>query len=198
MNVKLSVLSVGVMFFVGGMLNAQQARLDTAKTSEIEEVVVLGYNRTSTKPKDVSANTVISSETIADRPNSSFLNSIQGAAPGVTINSSSGSPGSGKIDVIIRGVASLNADTEPLVVIDGVPMGAVQFRNLNTEDIESMSILRDAAATSIYGNRGANGVILVKTKGGRFNSPLKISYSGTTGVSIMPQNNWNLSNAKDL
>lgn len=198
MNVKLSVLSVGVLFFVGGMVNAQKSQLDTTKTSEIEEVVVLGYNRTSTKPKDVSANTVISSETIADRPNSSFLNSIQGAAPGVTINSSSGSPGSGKIDVIIRGVSSLNADTEPLIVIDGVPMGAVQFRNLNPEDIETMSILRDAAATSIYGNRGANGVILVKTKGGKFNSPLKISYSGTTGVSIMPKNNWNLSNAKDL
>ena len=85
MNVKLSVLSVGVLFFVGGMLNAQKSQLDTAKTSEIEEVVVLGYNRTSTKPKDVSANTVISAETIQDRPNVSFLNSIQGAAPGVTI-----------------------------------------------------------------------------------------------------------------
>lgn len=198
MNVKLKVLSTGVLFFLGGIITAQKAKVDTTKTKDIEEVVVLGYNRTSTKPKDVSSNTIISAETIQDRPNASFLNSIQGAAPGVTINSSSGSPGSGKIDIIIRGVSSLNADTEPLIIIDGVPMGAVQFRNLNAEDIETMSILRDAAATSIYGNRGANGVILVKTKSGRFNSPLKISYSGTTGVSFMPKNGWNLANSRDL
>ncbi len=198
MNVKLKVLSVGALFFLGGVMSAQKKKLDTTKTKDIEEVVVLGYNRTSTKPKDVTSNTVISAETIQDRPNASFLNSIQGAAPGVTINSSSGSPGSGKIDVIIRGVSSLNADTEPLIIIDGVPMGAVQFRNLNAEDIETMSILRDAAATSIYGNRGANGVILVKTKSGRFNSPLKITYSATTGVNFMPKNNWNLSNSREL
>ena len=198
MNVNLRVLSVGALFFMAGLANAQTKKSDTTTTKEIEEVVVLGYNRTSTKPKDISANTVISSETIQDRPNASFLNSIQGAAPGVTINSSSGSPGSGKIDVIIRGVSSINADTEPLIIIDGVPMGAVQFRNLNSEDIESMSILRDAAATSIYGNRGANGVILVKTKGGKFNTPLRISYSGTTGVSILPQNNWGLASATEL
>lgn len=75
-----------------------------------------------------------------------------------------GSPGSAKIDVIIRGISSINASTEPLVVIDGVPTNANQFRNLNPEDIESVSILRDAAATSIYGNRGANGVFGCKNK----------------------------------
>ncbi|KMQ66251.1 TonB-dependent receptor [Chryseobacterium angstadtii] len=198
MNVKIRVLSVGVLFFLNGMYNAQKTKTDTAKTKDIEEVVVLGYNRTLTKPKDVSANTTISAEVMENRPNVSFLNSLQGSAPGVTIASNSGSPGSAKIDLVIRGISSLSADTEPLVIIDGIPTGTNQFRNLNTEDIESVSILRDAAATSIYGNRGANGVLLVRTKGGKFNAKLKLSYSALTGVSIMPKNKYNIADSHQL
>lgn len=208
MNDKIRVLSVGVLFFINGMYSAQtkpdatnsvqKTKRDTAKTKDIEEVVILGYNRTLTKPKDVSANTTINAEVMENRPNVSFLNSIQGSAPGVTIASNSGSPGSAKIDLVIRGISSLSADTEPLVIIDGVPTGANQFRNLNAEDIESISILRDAAATSIYGNRGANGVLLIRTKGGKFNSKLKLSYSAMTGVSIMPKNKYNIADAHQL
>ncbi|MCL8536480.1 SusC/RagA family TonB-linked outer membrane protein [Chryseobacterium gallinarum] len=198
MNVKLRVLSAGALFFINGMYEAQTKKIDTTKSKEIEEVVVLGYNRKYTKPKDVSANTTVSAEVMENRPNVSFLNSLQGSAPGVTIASNSGSPGSAKIDLVIRGISSLSADTEPLVVIDGVPTGANQFRNLNAEDIETISILRDAAATSIYGNRGANGVLLVKTKGGRFNSNLRLSYSTMTGVSVMPKNKYNMADAHQL
>ncbi|NML69396.1 SusC/RagA family TonB-linked outer membrane protein [Chryseobacterium sp. RP-3-3] len=198
MNVKIRVLSVGVLFFINGVYNAQKTKIDTTKAKDIEEVVILGYNRTLTKPKDVSANTTISAEVMENRPNVSFLNSLQGSAPGVTIASNSGSPGSAKIDLVIRGISSLSADTEPLVIIDGVPTGTNQFRNLNSEDIESISILRDAAATSIYGNRGANGVLLVRTKGGKFNSKLKLSYSAMTGVSIMPKNKYNIADSHEL
>ncbi|WP_312075207.1 SusC/RagA family TonB-linked outer membrane protein [Chryseobacterium sp.] len=200
MNVKLRVVGAGALFFLYSLTNAQttKAKTDTADAKDIEEVVVLGYNRTLTKPKDVSANTTVTSEVLENRPNVSFLSSLQGSAPGVTIASNSGSPGSAKIDMVIRGISSIGADTEPLVVIDGVPTGAVQFRNLNAEDIESISILRDAAATSIYGNRGANGVLLVKTKGGRFNSKLRLSYTTMTGISIMPKNKYNIANAKEL
>ncbi|TDX84758.1 TonB-linked SusC/RagA family outer membrane protein [Epilithonimonas xixisoli] len=199
MNVKLQLLTVGVLFFCGQNLMAQKTKSDTASTSkEIDEVVVLGYSKVTTKPKDISANTTISSEVLENRPNVSFLNSLQGSAPGVTIASSSGSPGSAKIDVVIRGVSSLNASTDPLIVIDGVPTNANQFRNLNPEDIDAVSILRDAAATSIYGNRGANGVIIVKTKVGKFNSPLTVSYNSTTGVSVLPTNRYNLANAKEF
>lgn len=198
MNVKLRVLSAGAIFFLYGLSNAQTTKTDTTKQKDIEEVVVLGYNRTYTKPKDVSANTTINAEVLENRPNVSFLNSIQGSAPGVTIASNSGSPGSAKIDLVIRGISSLSADTEPLVIIDGVPTGANQFRNLNSEDIESISILRDAAATSIYGNRGANGVLLVKTKSGKYNTALKLSYSTMTGISIMPKNKYNIASSKEL
>jgi TonB-linked SusC/RagA family outer membrane protein len=199
MNVKLRVLSMGAVFFINGLSYAQNAKkTDTTKSKDIEEVVILGYNRTYTKPKDVSANTTVNAEVMENRPNVSFLNSLQGSAPGVTIASNSGSPGSAKIDLVIRGISSLSADTEPLVIIDGVPTGANQFRNLNSEDIESISILRDAAATSIYGNRGANGVLIVKTKGGKFNTKLRLSYSTMTGISVMPKNKYNIANSHQL
>lgn len=202
MNVKLRVLSAGAIFFLGVTMfaqNNQPIKKDTTNSEKvIDEVVVLGYNKVTTKPKDVTANTTISSEVLENRPNVSFLNSLQGSAPGVTIASNSGSPGSAKIDIVIRGISSLNASTDPLVVIDGVPTNANQFRNLNPEDIETVSILRDAAATSIYGNRGANGVLIVKTKSGKFNTPLKFSYNNTTGISVLPKNRYHLANAKEF
>jgi len=198
MNVKLRVLSAGVLFFIGHSTMAQKVKKDTAKTKHIEEVVVLGYNKRSTKAKDVSANTTITAETLESRPNASFLNSLQGNTPGVTISSNSGSPGSAKIDVVIRGISSFNASTDPLVVIDGIPTNANQFRNLNPEDIESISILRDAAATSIYGNRGANGVFIIKTKSGKYNNAFKLSYSATTGISFLPRDGYTMATAPEL
>ncbi len=196
MNVKLRVLSAGVLFFIGQTVSAQQQEVDTTKTAEIEEVVVLGYSRTATKPKDVTASTTVSSEKFENRPTTSFLNSLQGESPGLAVNATSGQPGSGKIDVIIRGVGSISAGSEPLYVIDGVASNGTQFRNLNDSDIESASILRDAAATSIYGNRAANGVIVIKTKSGKFNAPMRFSYNGSTGINVLPQNNYDLNDAK--
>ena len=87
---------------------------------------------------------------------------------------------------------------DPLVVIDGVPTNANQFRNLNPDDIDTISILRDAAATSIYGNRGANGVIIVKTKSGKYNSPMRFTYSATTGINTLPNHRYNLMDASEF
>ncbi|OPC52481.1 SusC/RagA family TonB-linked outer membrane protein [Elizabethkingia bruuniana] len=198
MKIKLHMLSAGVLFFIGQGLLAQKKKPDTAKVKHIAEVIVLGYNKRLSKPKDVSANTVVTAERLEDRPNISFLNSLQGSTPGLTIASNSGSPGSAKIDVIIRGISSISASTEPLVILDGVPTNANQFRNLNSEDIESVTVLKDAAATSIYGNRGANGVLLIRTKSGKYNAPLKVSYSTTTGISSLPKHSYNLANASQF
>jgi len=165
---------------------------------DIVEVVNTGYDRTRTKASTSSAVTTISSETLENRPNASFLNSLQGTAPGLTILSSSGSPGSAKIDSFIRGVSSLNAATDPLIVIDGVPTNGNQFRNLNQNDIETVSVLKDAAATSIYGNRGANGVLVITTKRAAYGSALRITYDVTTGVSTLPDNEYNMSNTRQI
>lgn len=189
MNVKLRVLTAGVLFFTGQAVFAQEngSKDKKDKETKIEEVVVLGYSKTATKAKSTAASTTISAETLENRPNSTFLNSIQGTAPGMSVNSSSGSPGSGKIDIMIRGLGSLNASTDPLYVIDGLSTSATQFRNLNPNDIESLSILRDAQATSIYGNRGANGVVVITTKTGKFNSGLRLSYDALTSFSTYPK-----------
>mgnify|MGYP002785486641 CR=1 FL=1 len=160
------------------------------------QLVSEGYNRTSTKAKTTGATATISSETIQNRPNASFFNSLQGQIAGLTVISSSGSPGSGQIDLLVRGIGSISSNTDPLIVIDGVPTAANQFRNLNQNDIETATLLKDSYATSIYGNRGANGVLMITTKSAKFGSPLKISYDGMTGVSRLPSESYNLANAK--
>ncbi|NIF05466.1 SusC/RagA family TonB-linked outer membrane protein [Chryseobacterium sp. Tr-659] len=201
MNVKLRVLTAGVLFFTGHAVFAQNkaANDSTKNTKQIDEVVVLGYNKTQTKPKDVTASTTVTAEKLENRPNVSFLNSLQGEAPGLTINSASGSPGSAKIDVIIRGVSSISASSDPLYVIDGMISNSTQFRNLNTNDIESISILKDAAATSIYGNRGGNGVIVIRTKQGKYGTNrFALTYTGTTGIGLLPKTHYNMANAKEL
>ena len=167
------------------------------KVQDLGEVVVLGYGKTATKPKSSEAVVTISAETLANRPNTSVLNSLQGTAPGLAINSASGSPGSGKINVKIRGINSINASSDPLYVIDGVATSATQFRSLNTEDIESISVLKDAQATSIYGNRGANGVIVISTKGGKFNSGLQVDYSSLTSLSSLPADSYGVANTQE-
>lgn len=197
MNVKLRVLSAGVLFFIGHTVTAQKKKDDSTKVEEIKEVVILGYNRTATKPKDVTASTTVTSEKFENRPTTSFLNSLQGEAPGLAVNSTSGSPGSGKIDIILRGVGSISAGSEPLYVIDGVVSNSTQFRNLNDSDIESASVLRDAAATAIYGNRSANGVIVITTKKGKYNSPMTFNYSASTGINVLPKTKYNMMNTQE-
>lgn len=87
-----------------------------------------------------------------------------------------------------------NASADPLYVIDGVATSATQFRNLNSEDIDNISVLKDAQATSIYGNRGANGVVVITTKGGKYNSGLQIDYSGLTSLSTFPKDHYGVAN----
>jgi TonB-dependent SusC/RagA subfamily outer membrane receptor len=99
-----------------------------------------------------------------DRPNASVLASLQGTAPGLTIISSTGTPGSAKFDGYIRGASSINGDTDPLIIINGIPSSNQDFKNLDQNNIKSVNVLKDAAATSIYGNKGANGVVMITTK----------------------------------
>lgn len=100
---------------------------------------------------------------VSNRPNANLLNIAQGQLAGVNISMGTGQPGS-KPTVVIRGFSSLNGNTQPLYVINGIPKNADEFRKLNPNSIESMEVLKDASATAIYGNRGANGVIIIKTK----------------------------------
>ncbi|QRR00453.1 SusC/RagA family TonB-linked outer membrane protein [Dyadobacter sandarakinus] len=128
----------------------------------LEEVVVVGYG-TQRKRDITSAVSVINMDDIGEMPKSNVTRMIQGQAPGVIIKQKSGTPGQ-QFDVKVRGISSLGAGSDPLYVIDGFPVGISVGQNLNPNDIETISVLKDAAATAIYGARGSNGVVLITTK----------------------------------
>ena len=131
--------------------------------SNLDEVVIVGY--TTQKKKDITgAIAIVDLKDIENAPYSNVLQSIQGKASGVTIQQD-GQPGSGRTNLKIRGVTTLNNNT-PLYVIDGVPT-TEDLSNLNPNDIESIQILKDAASASIYGSRSAAGVVIITTKKGK-------------------------------
>ncbi|HCA05926.1 SusC/RagA family TonB-linked outer membrane protein [Chryseobacterium sp.] len=196
MNVKLRVLSVGVLFFIGHAVSAQKAKNDTIR-GEIDEVVVTGYNNKRLLKNSNDAVTTVTAEMIENRPNINALASIQGQAAGLQISFNSGSPGSNKVTALIRGVGSIAGSSSPLYVIDGIPVSETYFRSINPDDIASGSILKDAAATSIYGNRGANGVIIITTKSGKYNSPLKVGYSANVGFSMLQKHKYNIADSPE-
>ncbi len=131
----------------------------------LDAVVVEGY-RSTTKKASMAAVTTVASQTYEGRPNADFLQALLGQIPGLQITSGSGQPGS-NTQIILRGVGSANKEAQPLIVIDGVPLNEDALRKLNPEDILEFQILKDAKATAIYGNRGANGVVVITTKSTR-------------------------------
>lgn len=142
----------------------------------LEEVVVIGYG--TSKAKDLTAPiVVIKADEITKHATTSPMGALQGKVPGVQITSS-GQPGSGP-QVRIRGVGSFDKENAPLYVVDGMFFDNIDF--LNNNDIQDLSILKDASAASIYGVRAANGVVLVTTKKGTLNKPATITYDGYVG-----------------
>lgn len=134
-------------------------------SSELDEVVVVGYG-TQRRALVTGANVQVDGDDIQNQSTTNALQALQGQTPGVQITSTSGQPGSG-LDVRIRGLGS-TGDNSPLYVVDGVLTGDISY--LNNADIESISVLKDAASAAIYGSQASNGVVLVTTKSGRKNS----------------------------
>ncbi|WP_312090322.1 SusC/RagA family TonB-linked outer membrane protein [Chryseobacterium sp.] len=198
MNVKLKVVSVGALFFLGFQgINAQQSKKDTLeKEKQIDEVVVVGYKLT-TKSTAVTSTAKIGSESLNNRPGTNVLNIAQGQLAGVNIVTGTGQPGATP-SITVRGKGSLLGNNEPLYVIDGFPGGSESFRNINPNDIESMEVLKDASALSQFGNRGANGVVVVRTKRAKYNQGVSFGYSTQFGVSTLQKHRYNLADAKEL
>lgn len=172
-----------------GVLRAQEP-------VDLGEVVLTGY---STKKKEniTTSVAIINAKEINNIPITSFDQLLAGKAPGVEVNIGSGQPGS-PASVVIRGAGSINGGTTPLYVVDGVQVNAGVFATLNPNSFESISILKDAAAKSIYGSQAGNGVIIVKTKGGRKNSPLTISYNSNVGVSMKPESKFDMMTTAEI
>jgi TonB-dependent starch-binding outer membrane protein SusC len=169
----------------------------SSSNKELVEVVVQGYRSVSKKTAVVSSASV-SSKTLENRPNANVMNTVQGQLAGVNIAAGTGQPG-GKSTVIIRGLGTLNGNSDPLYVIDGFPSNSDNFRSINSNDIESLAVLKDAAAIAEYGSRGSNGVIVIKTKSGNFGEPkTTFRYSNTYGVTQLQNSKYNFANSKQL
>ena len=135
----------------------------------LQEVIVTGYGSRSRRQMAGSV-AKIGGEEVKLQPVGSFDKLLQGKVPGLLSQSQSGQPGR-PADVTIRGKGSINGSNAPLYIIDGVQVTSADFATLNPADIESYSILKDASPTSIYGSRGANGVIVITTKRGVAGKP---------------------------
>lgn len=152
-----------------------------SKNKSLEDVVIVGYS--SVKRKDLTG--AIGEANVKDMskaPVASFAEAFAGRVAGVQVNSADGQPG-GAINIVIRGAGSLTQSTAPLYVIDGFPVEDLNPATLNPEDIETLTVLKDASSTAIYGSRGANGVVLIQTKRGKIGSP-SIDLGASSGFQL--------------
>ncbi|MFD2247449.1 SusC/RagA family TonB-linked outer membrane protein [Pontibacter ruber] len=179
-----------------GSQNEVNASLVT-DTKNLKEVVITGYGEQDRKTL-TSAQTSVSAKAIENIPAAGSDQLMQGRAAGVQVSSNSGTPGGG-VFVRVRGTSSINGSSDPLYVVDGVPIQANNLSgvgvgggttspiaDINPADIESMEILKDASATAIYGARAANGVVLITTKRGA-NKKAKISFGSYYGAQTAPR-----------
>lgn len=163
--------------------------------NQLQEIVIDSY-RTTAKEKSTVASSTITSESVVNRPNASIVQTLTGQVAGLDISTFSGQPGANST-VQLRGINSINGNTEPLFLMDGIPINEDNFRSLNPNEIESITVLKDAGATAIYGSRGANGVVVIKTKTGSVGSGLKVGYTGILSFSTLQNENYDLLNSRD-
>ncbi|HWA15658.1 MAG TPA: TonB-dependent receptor plug domain-containing protein, partial [Gemmatimonadales bacterium] len=197
--VRVQMIGYGPALRALTVIQGEDATVDfrlTLKPVELEEMVSIGYGTVQRDNLSTAVSTV-TSEDISGQANASADASLAGRAPGVQVIQNAGNPGNG-VSVRIRGSTSITANNQPLYVVDGVPIiaedlsqlglggqGIRAITGLSTEDIASIDVLKDAAAASIYGSRGSNGVVLITTKRGQAgrSSITFNSYVGTQKVS---------------
>ncbi len=162
------------------------------KPVQIEELVVVGYG-TQNRLNLSTAVSSVSNQDVTGQPNASVDVALQGKAPGVYVNENSGNPGNAAT-IRVRGAASLTAGSQPLYVVDGVPIvsedisqldlggqGVRAASGINADEIETIDVLKDAAASAIYGSRGSNGVVMITTKRGSLGKPV-VSFNAYAGT----------------
>lgn len=167
------------VFLLPVLAMAQEKGTKKDKETQIDEVVLVGYTKVS--KKDVTnAVSSVKAEAIKDMPSTNAAEAIQGRMAGVRVALSEGAPGA-DVDIVIRGGNSITGSNAPLYIVDGVQMDNA-LTILSPKEIESIEVLKDASSTSIFGARGANGVVLITTKGGRKRAKTSINYNGFLGV----------------
>lgn len=175
---RLEISYVGMETQVVRAANGMVVRLLSSE-SELDEVMVVAYG-TAKKSSFTGSAAAIGGEKLASRPVTNLTKALDGQVTGVMATSGSGQPGS-NASVIIRGFGSISASRDPLYVVDGVPFGGA-INSINPQDIESMTVLKDASASALYGSRASNGVVIITTKKGKSGRP-KVSLHNTVGWS---------------
>ncbi len=172
----------------------QKTRIDVslaAGTSKMDEVVIVGYG-TQSRKNVTTAISKLDKDVLKNVPQGNIGNALQGTMSGIQVTQGSGAPGTAP-SIILRGGASINSQSSPLVVVDGVIRS---YNDVPSQDIESIELLKDAASTAIYGARANNGVILITTKQGRIGKS-EITYKFTTGYN-QRREGYNYFGAKDF
>ncbi len=165
------------------------------ETINLDDAMVIAYG---VRKKGTVAGSVstVKADKLENTASAAFDQALQGQVAGLTVLSSTGEP-SASATMTIRGTNSINSGTAPLYILDGVAISASDFNTINPADIESMSVLKDASSTSIYGARASNGVIVITTKRGRNMDRPNINYRMQMGISSMAHGNWDLMNTAE-
>lgn len=164
-------------------------------TELLSEVLVTGtYGSAKKLGSMVGSVAAVKSEKIANRPSANFADALQGQVAGLQVFTSSGEPSEG-VSMRLRGIGSINSSSEPLFILDGAPISSGAFSAINPNDIENLTILKDASSTSIYGSRAANGVIVITTKRGKGVKPT-VTIKGQYGISQRAVENITLMNSE--
>lgn len=184
MRLNFNVLSAGVLFFLGSQVaTAQKVKKDTVR--DIDELVLVGYSKVN-RNEFVGTATQINTKSIDNKAVSNVSQALAGEAAGVRVINTTGQPGT-SAKIRVRGFGSVNGNRDPLYILDGMPYEG-NISVINPDDIATMTILKDATATSIYGARGANGVVVINTKKGRANrSSIQFESKIGMNLSLLPR-----------
>ncbi|WP_454881348.1 SusC/RagA family TonB-linked outer membrane protein [Sphingobacterium detergens] len=175
------MIQVSFIGFTSKTIKIESSSLAVILNSEdrksLDEVVVIGLGNTQRKISVVGAISTITTKELTQSPVANLSNALAGRLPGLITRQGSNVPGAGS-DLYIRGISSMTGSTAPLIIVDGLPRTSGDFAQLDPNEIESVSILKDASSTSLYGIQGANGVVVVTTKRGIKDQKPEINFTG--------------------
>ncbi len=191
---KANVSYVGYESQTVNLVDGMVIKMKTS-SENLDDVVVIGYGSAKKLGSVVGSVAVVGSSELENLPTPTFVDALQGQVPGLNIYSASGDPSSMQ-SISIRGTSSLNAGTTPLFILDGAPVDATVFTTLNPNDIQNITVLKDASAVSIYGSRAANGVIVITSKRGAFGDTPKFTFRANYGWSQMVEDGIEMMNSK--
>lgn len=169
----------------------------SANSTMLDQVIVTGYGSGKKVGNVVGSVAVVGDKVLENITTPSFVDALQGQVAGLNIFSANGDPSSTDTDIRIRGINSLNSSNTPLFILDGAPVTETVFSTLNPNDIENITVLKDASSVAIYGSRAANGVIVITSKKGKYSENAKVNIRAKYGWSQLPTTKIDMMNSAE-